>query len=131
MATITVRKLDPNTWEPLQGNGLGNFISDLDAVAQIIATRLKLFQGEWFLNLSDGLPLFQRILGTSGAERNLQVITNLISQRILQTVFVTAINSITATYVNRKFTFTAQVQTSFGPLTVTNDPGSSATLSSS
>src|ERR1700679_3912461 len=103
MATITVRALNPVTWEPQQGNGQANFISDLAAVTQIIATRLRLFQGEWFLNLLDGLPMFQSILGSSGSPRNLQVIMNLISARILGTPFVIGITSINATYVNRQF----------------------------
>ena len=128
MATITVRRLNPVTWEPQNGNGLQNFISDLDAVAQIISTRLRLFQGEWFLNLLDGLPLFQSILGSSGSPRNLQVITNLIAARITGTPFVIGINSINATYLNRQFTFKAVVSTQFGTVTVVNSPGSSATL---
>jgi hypothetical protein len=130
MATITVRKLDPVTWEPQFGNGQENFISDLEAVTQIIATRLKLFQGEWFLNLEDGLPLFQSILGSSGSQRNITVITNLIAARILGTPYVTAIVSITATYQNRKFVFSATVATQFGVVTVSNSPGTSAILTS-
>jgi hypothetical protein len=131
MATITVRKLDPVTWEPQFGNGQENFISDLEAVTQIIATRLKLFQGEWFLNLEDGLPLFQSILGSSGGQRNLTVITNLIAARILGTPYVTAIVSITSSYQNRKFVFSATVATQFGVVTVSNSPGTSAILTSS
>lgn len=131
MASITVRALNPVTWEPQQGNGQANFLSDLPAVAQIIATRLRLFQGEWFLNLLDGLPLFQQILGSSGSPRNVQVITNLISARILGSPFVTAISSITATYQNRQFKFFAQVETQFGTIIVQNSPGTSATLTTS
>lgn len=130
MATITVRKLDPVTWEPQFGNGQENFISDLEAVTQIIATRLKLFQGEWFLNLEDGLPLFQSILGSSGGQRNITVITNLIAARILGTPYVTAIVSITATYQNRKFVFSSTVATQFGTVTVSNSPGTSAIVMS-
>lgn len=131
MATITVRKLDPITWEPQYGNGQNNFISDLDAVTQIIATRLRLFEGEWFLNLQDGLPLFQSILGSSGSQRNLEVITNIISQRILGTVYVLSIISLTASYIGRKFTFSASVNTQFGTVSINNTPGISASLGTS
>jgi len=130
MATITVRALNPVTWEPQNGNGLQNFLSDIDAVTQIIATRLRMFQGEWFLNLLDGLPMFQNILGSSGSARNLQVITNLISARITGTPFVTGISSVDVSYTNRQFTFIAVVNTAFGTVTVGNSPGSSAALSS-
>jgi len=130
MATITVRALGPNG-DPLQGNGQNNFISDLAAVTQIIKTRLLLFQGEWFLNLLDGLPLFQSILGASGSQRSqrsLQIIINLISARITGTPYVTGISSISASYLNRSFSFKAQVETQFGTVFVTNTPGASATL---
>ncbi len=128
MATITVRALNPVTNEPLQGNGQNNFISDLQAITQIIRTRLLLFQGEWFLNLLDGLPLFQSILGSGGGATNIQLIINIISQRILQTPFVTSISSISASYQNRSFSFSAQVETQFGTVFVTNVPGNKAAL---
>jgi len=128
MATITVRALDFNG-EPLQGNGQNNFISDLAAVTQIIGTRLKLFVGEWFLNTSDGLALFQSILGSSGSLRNLQVIVNLISTRISSfTPYVTGIPIVNASYQNRNFIFSAKVETVFGIVYVTNAPANSSIL---
>ena len=130
MATITVRRLDPTTWEPQQGNGLANFISDLDAVTQILATRLRLFTGEWILDVFDGLPLFQTMLGSSGSIRNIQIITNLISSRITKSPFVTGINSISVTYLNRNFQYSASVGTQFGSISINNTPASLLTLSS-
>jgi hypothetical protein len=123
MATITVRALSP-TGEPLMGNQQNNFISDLTAVAQIIRTRLLLFQGEWFLNLSDGLPMFNGMLGSSGDPRNLQTIIAIISQRIQATPFVTSVLDVSASFQSRKFVFSAQVQTQFGIVTVSNAQGS-------
>jgi hypothetical protein len=128
MATITVRALNPITWEPLYGNGQNCFISDLQAVAQILAQRLKLFQGEWWENLDDGLPLFQSILGSSAGQKNLQVITNLISARILGTVYVTSISSLTISYESRVFKYSSQAETQFGTVYLTNTPASSATV---
>jgi hypothetical protein len=119
--TITVRALDAN-WEPLQGNGQKNFLSDTEAVAQIIAQRLKLFQGEWWENLLDGLPMFQKILGAGGSQRGLQVIVELISQRITGTVYVTGISAISATYQNRRFAFSATVETQFGTVFLGTTP---------
>lgn len=80
------------------------------------------------MNTADGLPLFQQILGSSGSQRNLQVIVSLISQRITGTVYVTGISSITATFANRKLIYSAQVETQFGTVYVSNSPGTSATL---
>ncbi len=131
MATITYRKLDQNG-DPLQGGGQSNFVSDLDAVAQAIQTRLKFLQGEWWENLNAGTPLFQSMLGVSGVGRNPETVTLLLTQRILGTPFVTGVSNV-ATSVNsstRAFQFSCQVQTQFGSLTVTNQPGSRAALPS-
>lgn len=94
MATITVRKLDPVTWEPLAGNGQGNFISDIDAVAQIIKQRLQLLQGEWWADQTDGLPFWQGIAGYQGAANNIQNINLLIQNRIIGTVGVTGVSAV-------------------------------------
>lgn len=126
--TIAVRALNPVTWDPLNGNGQLNFIYDLEAVAQILAQRMKLFEGEWWENLTDGLPLFQSILGSSGGLRNLQVIIGIISARINGTVGVTGINSLSVSYSNRKFVYSAVVETQFGIVYLNNSPASSATL---
>lgn len=131
MPTVTVRAIDPVTFEPQYGNGQANFVSDLQAVVQDILTRLRLFQGEWFLNLLDGLPLFQSIEGSSGNSRNIQIIINMISSRISQTPFVTRVSEVTASYLNRSFKYRAVVETQFGTIVLNNSPGSSATLSSS
>ena len=127
MATITVRALGP-TGDPLQGNGLNCFISDLAAVTQIICTRLKMFEGEFWMNTADGLPLFQSILGSSGSQRNLQVIIGLYSQRIRGTVYVTGISSFTASFQSHKFVYSIAVETQFGTVYISNSPGTSASL---
>lgn len=120
MATVTVRNLGPN-YDPLWGSGQNNYLEDLAAVAQMLLTRLKLFQGEWWADLADGLPLFQQILGKAA---NVQQFNVLLAQRILGTRFVTGINSVSSSFdsVSQKFSYTASVQTQFGALTVTNEP---------
>jgi len=124
MPTITVRKLNPTTWEPFQGNGQSNFISDIDAVAQIIKQRLQLLQGEWWADTNDGLPFWQSIAGYAGGANSAQNINLLIQARILGTPFVTGLTSVNAAYnpANRSYTFSATVQTQFGAVTVTNAP---------
>jgi hypothetical protein len=126
--TITVRALNPQTWEPLQGNGQNNFLTDGAAVAQIIAQRLKMFQGDWWEDLGDGLPMFQQILGGSGTQRDIELVTQLIASRITGTVFVTSINTVTVWFQSRKLYFSASVETQFGTVQVTNSPASAAAL---
>jgi hypothetical protein len=126
--TVIVRKLDSNH-DPIYGNGIACFLTDLDAVAQIIETSLLLFQGEWWNDLTIGLPVFQSIVGQ--AENNRQaVIALLIQQVILSVAYVTAISNVKFLYTsaNRSFSYACNVQTAFGTVTVTYSPGNVAVL---
>lgn len=38
------------------------WISGIEGVSQLVAIAIKLFKGEWFLNLDAGVPYFQEIL---------------------------------------------------------------------
>lgn len=118
MATIIVRALDEN-WDPRRGSGLANFLTDADAVAQIIATRLKLLQGELFQDTTQGTPLFQSLLGHPTTPRAVALI---LRQRILGAPGVIGINSMDVQYhpAGRAFTFAATVQTRFGTVSVSN-----------
>jgi hypothetical protein len=130
MATITVRALSP-TGEPLQGNGQANFLSDIDAVAQIIRTRLLLLQGEWWEDLADGTPLFQTVLGGGGDQRSQQAAALVFTQRVLGAPYVNSVSNVTTGWnsATRTFTFTQQANTAFGTITITfQSPGMSASL---
>ena len=115
---IMVRANDQNG-DPMRGAGLGSFIFDQAAVAQIIAQTILLLQGEWFESLSTGTPLFQKILGVPTTSYE---VSRILRQRILGCPFVTGIQALEASFgpAGRTFTFVALVQTSFGVVTVTN-----------
>lgn len=55
---------------------------DSDAIGQHILQRLRMFQGEWFLDESQGTPYYQSILGKAP---NLQVVDAILKDRILGT----------------------------------------------
>jgi hypothetical protein len=97
-------------------------------VAQIIATRLKLLQGEWWENLNAGTPLFQSLLGRAP---NAQAAALMLQQRILGTPYVTGVSNVQTGYDRnaRAFQFSCQVSTQFGVLTVSNQPGLLAIVS--
>ena len=125
MATIRYRKLDPNG-DPLQGNGKACFVSDLDAVAQAIGTRLRLLAGEWFENRNAGTPVFQSMLGVARAGKHPDSVVLLLRQRILGTPYVTAVSNVATSYDPnaRSFAFSCQVQTQFGQLSLSTAPSS-------
>lgn len=120
MSTLRVRKLDSN-WDPSYGQGVDNYITDIDAVAQIIKSRLLLFYGEWWEDRKLGLPMWQSILGVSGNQR--VVVDHLIYEVIAGTPNVSGVTNLTSTIENREYTFTATVGTDFGTIVVSNFQG--------
>ena len=127
--TISVRKLDANH-DPIYGNGQADFLIDLYAVAQLIDTSLLLLQGEWWNDLTAGLPLFQQIIGVSGVGNNPQLAALLIQQTILAVPYVNSIADVALRYepVTRSFTYSCIVYTAFGTVQTTFVPGSSASI---
>jgi hypothetical protein len=99
-------------------------IYDIDAVAQIIDQRLLLFQGEWWASLTDGLPLWQSIVGQSASGAALAQIEILIGARISETPFVIGLSNVATTYnpQTRAYTYSAQVQTAFGTIPIASYP---------
>jgi hypothetical protein len=100
------------------GQNNANFLVDSPAsVAQAIQTRLKLIQGEWFLDQTAGTPYNTQILGAgTEATRDLAVQTV-----ILETQGVTEIVDY-ASYLDpstRQFTVATTVNTQFGQTTIT------------
>lgn len=98
--------------------GFGNtsFVTDAEAVAQAIKTKLKLFLGDFWEDLNDGLPFFQRIAGT----RDKGEMDLLIQTRVLETPNVTGISSFESSIdSSRKYTASMSVTTAFGTVEVT------------
>jgi hypothetical protein len=103
-------------------------LTDQAAVAQVILTQLRLFMGEWWENLNLGLPVFQAMLGQLAIPANQVAMQSLVQALVQGAPFVTGVSSVTAAFENGAFKFSASVQTAFGPVNVTNTPGSSASL---
>lgn len=122
MALITYRNLGPDN-DPLWGGGQNNFLTDVDAVAQAVLTRLRLFEAEWWADVTDGTPYWQSILGHSGSPNHVRVITALITKRILETPFVSSLSNLQFSYDSgfRTYKFYAVVHTQFGSIQVTNN----------
>ena len=82
------RKLDENN-DYSFGNGQNDFYRDVpEAVAQSVKTRLLLWLGEWFLNIEEGTPFMQSILG----KYSKAVADTAIQDRVLATTGVTDIS---------------------------------------
>ena len=116
---LQVRALSP-TGDPLYGNGLGNFLTGIQAISQLIKQTLLLFTNEWWEAVNAGTPVFTQLLGHPITD---QAVAMILQDRILSlTPWVTGINAIYVTYAagTRALTFNASVSTIFGTVQVGN-----------
>ena len=91
------------------GRGGIFLIDSPEAVAQVVMTRLNLWAGEWFLDLSEGTP-YNEILGYgSDTTRDL-----LMKDRILSSPGVEEILLYSSSVVDRVWTVNATLSTIYG-----------------
>ncbi|MBX4266531.1 hypothetical protein [Clostridium estertheticum] len=102
------------------GKGQQNFTFGRFAVSQAIDTSLALLKGEWWEDISAGLPLFQNILGKTGSPDNIAIADLFIKKRINEVTGVTSIEGFTSSYADRVYTFTCSVNTLYGVVKVTS-----------
>lgn len=111
------RRLDENG-DMTFGGGVKCYISEDEAVAQAITTRLKLLYGEWWENQDDGLPLFQQIL----ASRHLGIAKRLIAERIQSTEAVLKVENLDVSVdTGRKLKIKGTVTTLYGQFTLDSE----------
>lgn len=117
MKKFRTRKLDSNG--DIATSGVV-WIYDLEAVAQTIETRLRLFSGEYWRDVTDGTPWIERILSKNNQTNTLQAKTALIKSRILNTEHVISILAWEAdfSYTDRKYSVNATILTDFGIVNV-------------
>jgi hypothetical protein len=99
------------------GNGPGEFLVNTPAtVAQAIVTRLKLWQGEWFLDSQAGTPYKTQVLGY-GTQN---VYDAAIQTIIINTLGVNQITEYSSSFntTTRALTIEATVATIYGTTTI-------------
>jgi len=96
------------------------FLFNREAVAQAIVTRMRLLYGEWWEDISDGLPLFERILGASGSDESRQAVCLLISERIQGTQGILRMLRFESTFDpnTRHYAASCTIDTVFGEINV-------------
>lgn len=78
-------ELDPNTGDLKLTGGDLTLVQDVAAIRQEAETRMRFFLGEWFLDVTAGIPYFQNILVKSP---NLGAIKSILTDEVLATVGV-------------------------------------------
>lgn len=98
------------------GAGQANYLNDREACAQAVKTRLLLFLAEWWENLKDGLPLWQKVLGA----RDLATAEQVIKERILKTQHVRGITAYQSFWdgETRQYIINCVIDTDYGEITL-------------
>jgi hypothetical protein len=99
------------------GNGLADFYINVpEAVAQAVETRILLWRGEWFLNIDEGTPFLEAILGKHSKE----VADVTLQDRVQDTQGMVNIENY-ASIINpdtRAMTVEMEIDTIYGPTSV-------------
>jgi len=119
---MRVRRLDA-TGEPVFGQGKNDYLVDEYAVAQVIITHLKLFLGEWWEDITQGVPWWEEIMGQVGTKK--EVIDRILQKSILDTTGVKNITYLDTGFYSStgEYFFYCQVDTIYGAITITNNQG--------
>lgn len=117
---MTVRRLDPDTGD-IATSGQ-QFLTGVDEIAQTVKTRLQLFLGEYFRDITDGTPWFEQILGKGSSLEGKEAA---IKNRIIRTDGVIQLTKFDTDFDidTRKYTISAGILTSFGQTDITISGG--------
>ena len=113
---LKYRKLDENG-DMTFGHGDKDFLYGLDAMAQVVQTRLKAVRDEWWEGDPTALPWITEILGARLSAFQKERIDLMIVERLMDTVGINGVSNIESEFVNRKYTFRCTVQTVYGETT--------------
>jgi len=93
------------------------FIEGEDEIEQRVLQNLRMFQGEWFLNLDSGVPYYQDILVKNP---NLYNVSAILKTAILDTPGVLEISNFTADFdqTNRELKVDVEFKVSEGTITI-------------
>lgn len=113
---LKYRKLDEHG-DMMFGHGDADFLYGLDAMKQVIQTRLRAIYNEWWEGDETALPWFTDILGDRASQFKKEEVDLMIIERLMDTIGVTGITDIESTLQNRQYWFTCKVQTVYGETT--------------
>lgn len=113
---LKYRALDANG-DMCFGHGDGDFLTDLQAMGQVLKTRLSAIDGEWWEGDPYALPYYTDILGAASTKRNQDAIDLMVINRIMDTVGVIGVSDVKSTLKNRSYHFECRVQTIYGTTT--------------
>lgn len=90
------------------------FSSDLEAMSDVLKTRLAAVDGEWWEGDYGALPYFSDILGAYATDENREIIDLMVIARIMDTVGVLSVSDVESSIQDRHYSFRCKVQTVYG-----------------
>ena len=115
---LKYRKIDEEKDEWIFGHGEQDFLHGIDAMRQVIVTRLKAIAGEWWEGDATAIPYFDDVLAAPATSRQKDIIDLYIIERITDTIGVLSVKNIESEIVDRKYSFSCVVQTIYGETSV-------------
>lgn len=117
---MTVRLINPDTSDIVTSGR--QFTTGAEEVAQTIKTRLRLFLGEYFRDITDGTPWWESILGKDGTLSSKEAI---IKNRIIRTDGVVRILAFSTEFdlATRKYSINADILTKYGEINLVTGNG--------
>lgn len=111
--------------EPQFGQSQKDFLQGINAVAQAVETRLKLFTNEWWEDLEDGLPLWTQMLGAGQVDPDiigLEITKRIIETKLENESLISSMTEVENEFdgLTRKFTYTGTAISVYGEITITN-----------
>lgn len=113
---LKYRKLDENG-DMIFGHGDNDFLYGLEAMAQVVQTRLKAIYQEWWEGDETALPWFTDILGARAFSLKKDEIDLMVIERLMDTIGVVSVSDIESSFSNRHYSFSCKVQTVYGETT--------------
>lgn len=110
---LIYRRLDENG-DYVWGNSMNDMLSAQAAMSQVIQTRLRAIQGEWWEGDRTALPYFTEMIGSPGSLAQIRKIDLLVIARLMDTVGVLNVTDFQSSYENRTYRCSCNVLTVYG-----------------
>ena len=98
------------------GQGSLDYLTNENAVAQAIKTKIRLLLGEWWEDTNDGFPLFQQALLQRNTDEGIQTIDLLVRDRILAVEEVSKITEFSSVIIKGTYKARIKVETIYGSI---------------
>lgn len=117
---LMYRKRDENG-DMIWGHGSQDYLTGLDAMAEVIRSRLQAIRGEWWEGDETALPYYDEIITAYQTDQNRAIIDLMIIERIMDTRGVLSVSDVSSSLKNRQYVFKCNVKTVYGttPVEVT------------